>query len=101
MHLFNTESGLKRNHYILLTILHLLYLEYVTTGDQYAHCSSMLHSENIKLMSIFKETVFLKGNINFDLYINNKTVTASTNNIALSNTIKLPQTTILHVHASA
>ena len=40
VHLFKTESGLQRNHYyryLLLTIVHLLYLEYVMTGDQYAH----------------------------------------------------------------
>lgn len=47
MHLFNTATGLQRNH-ILLSIMHLLYLEYVT-GDQYAHCTSMLQLENEKI----------------------------------------------------
>lgn len=58
MHLFNTASGLQRNH-ILLSIMHLLYLEYVT-GDQYAHCTSMLQLENKKINVIFKETVFFE-----------------------------------------
>ena len=45
MHLFNTDSALQRNHYILLTNMHLLHLEYVTAGAQYAHCpiTRMLH----------------------------------------------------------